>query len=42
MELLERFAKGDLGAFESLFQQYQRDVYRWIVRIVRDQAAAEV
>ncbi len=41
MELLERFAKGELDAFESLFQQYQRDVYRWIVRIVRDPAAAE-
>jgi RNA polymerase sigma-70 factor, ECF subfamily len=41
MELLERFAAGDLDAFESLFRQYQRDVYRWIVRIVRDPAAAE-
>jgi len=41
MELLERFAAGDLDAFESLFRQYQREVYRWIVRIVRDPAAAE-
>jgi len=41
MELLQRFAAGDLDAFESLFRQYQRDVYRWIVRIVRDPALAE-
>jgi RNA polymerase sigma-70 factor (ECF subfamily) len=41
MELLERFAAGDLDAFESLFRQYQREVYRWVMRIVRDPAAAE-
>ena len=41
MELLQRFAAGDLDAFESLFRQYQRDVYRWIVRIVRDPSVAE-
>jgi len=41
MELLERFAADDMDAFETLFRQFQRDVYRWIVRIVRDPAAAE-
>jgi RNA polymerase sigma-70 factor (ECF subfamily) len=41
MDLLKRFAAGDLDAFESLFRQYQGDVYRWIVRIVRDPASAE-
>lgn len=41
MELLEQFASGDLGAFETLFRQFQGDVYRWIARIVRDPAAAE-
>jgi RNA polymerase sigma-70 factor, ECF subfamily len=41
MELLKRFAEGQLDAFEALFRQYQGDVYRWIVRIVRDPAAAE-
>src|SRR6266851_109006 len=41
MELLKRFAEGDLDAFEELFRQCQGDVYRWIVRIVRDPAAAE-
>jgi RNA polymerase sigma factor (sigma-70 family) len=41
MDLLERFASGDLEAFESLFRQHQREVYAWIVRIVRDSAIAE-
>ena len=41
MELLERFVAGELDAFEALFRQYQGEVYRWIVRIVRDPAAAE-
>jgi RNA polymerase sigma-70 factor, ECF subfamily len=41
MERLERFAAGDLEAFEALFRQHQKDVYRWIVRIVRDTGAAE-
>ncbi len=41
MELLERFAKGDVDAFESLFRQYQGEVYRWIRRIVRNTATAE-
>ena len=37
----ERFANGDLDAFEALFRQFQRDVYRWIVRIVRRPDVAE-
>lgn len=41
MELLERFATGDVEAFETLFRQYQCEVYRWIMRIVRDRATAE-
>jgi RNA polymerase sigma-70 factor (ECF subfamily) len=41
MELLQRFAAGDLEAFEGLFRQHQREVYAWIVRIVRDRGAAE-
>ncbi len=40
-ELLRQFAQGDLAAFESLFHQYQANVYRWIVRIVRDSSVAE-
>jgi RNA polymerase sigma-70 factor (ECF subfamily) len=41
MELLQRFAAGDLDAFETLFRQHQREVYAWIVRIVRDTGVAE-
>jgi RNA polymerase sigma factor (sigma-70 family) len=41
MNVLERFAAGQAEAFESLFRQHQREVYGWIVRIVRDPAAAE-
>ena len=41
MELLERFAVGDLEAFEALFREHQREVYAWVVRIVRDHGIAE-
>lgn len=41
MELLEQFVLGNLEAFETLFRQFQREVYGWILRIVRDPAAAE-
>ena len=41
MDPLERFAGGDVDAFEMLFRQYQGEVYGWIVRIVRNPAAAE-
>jgi RNA polymerase sigma factor (sigma-70 family) len=48
MELLEehpkvlaQFVAGELDAFEALFRQYQGEVFSWIVRIVRDPAAAE-
>lgn len=41
MELLERFARGELEAFEALFRQFQGEVYGWVVRIVRDRGIAE-
>ena len=41
MELLERFAQGELEAFETLFRQFQGEVFRWIIRIVRDPGIAE-
>jgi RNA polymerase sigma-70 factor (ECF subfamily) len=41
MELLERFAAGDLEAFETLFREHQKQVYAWIVRIVRNSGIAE-
>jgi RNA polymerase sigma-70 factor, ECF subfamily len=39
--LLDGFAQGDHQAFEALFRQFEADVFRWILRIVRDRAAAE-
>jgi RNA polymerase sigma factor (sigma-70 family) len=41
IEVLKRFAAGDLSAFETLFRLHQAQVYRWIVRFVRDTSAAE-
>ena len=41
MDLLERFAQGELEAFETLFRQFQGEVFGWIVRIVRDPGVAE-
>ncbi len=41
MDMLERFAAGDVEAFEQLFRQYQNEIYRWIVRIVRNPGVAE-
>lgn len=38
---LQQFAQGDLAAFEELFRQFQGEVYRWIVRMVRDPGVAE-
>jgi RNA polymerase sigma-70 factor (ECF subfamily) len=40
-DLLERFVQGDPAAFESLFRDFEVEVFRWIVRIVRDASAAE-
>ena len=40
-EILRRFVEGDRDAFESLFRRLEVDVYRWILRIVRDAPAAE-
>jgi RNA polymerase sigma-70 factor (ECF subfamily) len=41
MELLDRFARGDVEAFELLFRQFHRDVYGWLVRLIRDPGVAE-
>jgi RNA polymerase sigma-70 factor (ECF subfamily) len=40
-ELLARFVHGEPEAFEQLYRRYEREVYHWILRIVRDRAAAE-
>jgi RNA polymerase sigma-70 factor (ECF subfamily) len=41
MTLLERFAAGDPEAFELLFRQHSGEVRRWLLRLVRDAAAAD-
>lgn len=41
MDLLERFTRGDVDAFETLFRQYGEAVHGWVLRIVRDHASAE-
>jgi RNA polymerase sigma factor (sigma-70 family) len=41
MDLLERFTRGDLEAFEQLFREFHREVYGWLVRLTRDPGAAE-
>src|ERR1022692_3214621 len=40
-EYLDHFRQGNLEAFETLFRLHQRAVYGWILRIVRNPAAAE-
>lgn len=40
-DVLRRFSRGELDAFEALFRQHEGEVYGWIVRIVRDPGAAE-
>jgi hypothetical protein len=39
--LFERFARGDDDAYEAVFRQFQNEVYRWILRLVRDSGVAE-
>ena len=41
MDLLRRFALGEIDAFESLVREFQGDIYAWIVRIVREPGIAE-
>jgi len=41
MDLLQRFALGEIDAFETLVRQFQGDIYAWTVRMVRDPGAAE-
>jgi len=39
--VLRRFVEGDPDAFESLFRQFDIEVYRWILGIVCDPSTAE-
>ena len=40
-DLLRRFVDGEPAAFEALFRRFSPEVYRWILRIVRDASAAD-
>jgi len=40
-DLLRRFVHGEEEAFHALFRQFKREVYGWILRIVRDASGAE-
>jgi RNA polymerase sigma-70 factor (ECF subfamily) len=39
--LLERYRQGEVGAFERLIERYRLEVFHFLVRFVRDRAAAE-
>jgi RNA polymerase sigma-70 factor (ECF subfamily) len=39
--LLARIARGDQLAMRSLFARHQTSIYRWLVRLVRNEAIAE-
>jgi RNA polymerase sigma-70 factor, ECF subfamily len=41
MELRRRFVDGDINAFETIFHEAEQDIYRWVLRMVRDPAIAE-
>jgi hypothetical protein len=38
---LEQFSQGNTRVFETLFREYQGEVYGWIIRILHDSGAAE-
>jgi RNA polymerase sigma-70 factor (ECF subfamily) len=40
-DILTRFVHGDRDAFERLFRDFETEVYRWAMRIVREPGAAE-
>jgi RNA polymerase sigma-70 factor, ECF subfamily len=40
-DVLERFAKGDVDAFEWLFREFHREVHGWIHRLTRDPVVSE-
>lgn len=41
MDRWQKFAEGDLEAFEAVFREFQGRVYGWIFRMVRDTGVAE-
>ena len=40
-DVLRGFVRGDERAFEQMFRHFEREVFGWILRIVRDRSAAE-
>ena len=40
-DLLKRFVNGDQEAFEKIFRRFEGEVYRWILRMIKDKDAAE-
>ena len=40
-EVLDRFRQGEADAFETIYREHQREVYGWILRIVRNAGTAE-
>ena len=40
-DVLGQFARGDHDALHALFRQFEGEIYRWVVRIVRDPSAAD-
>ena len=40
-KLIRAGQRGDHQAVEALFRRYQREVYGWVFRIVRDRGVAE-
>ena len=40
-DVLVRFVQGEAAAFEELFRRFEKDVYGWVLRIVRDTGVAE-
>ena len=40
-DVLRGFVRGDERAFEQLFRLFEREVFCWILRVLRDRSAAE-
>ena len=39
--ILDRFVQGDQAAFEAVYRHFKGEVRRWVLRIVRDEEAAD-
>jgi DNA-directed RNA polymerase specialized sigma24 family protein len=41
LDLMQRYARGELAAFETLLRRHEKALWRFIVQSLRDVAAAE-